>query len=72
MKVAWCTLLLALHAPAQPEQPRLVRIDDHIYRGRQPKQAQFAALAEMGIHTVLGSAGRFLCIAAAGTIGWGW
>jgi protein tyrosine/serine phosphatase len=38
----------------------LVRIDEHVYRGRQPKQADFAELAHMGIKTVLDLRGGFI------------
>jgi protein tyrosine/serine phosphatase len=52
VKVA-CTLLLFLAHPAATEIRQLHRIDDHIYRGRQPGRADFPELAKMGIKTVL-------------------
>jgi tyrosine-protein phosphatase SIW14 len=53
MKIAWCTLLLAVCVSARAEVSNLHRIDQNVYRGRQPKQGDFAELAQMGIKTVL-------------------
>jgi tyrosine-protein phosphatase SIW14 len=55
MKTVWCALLLASCVSAQEGMThlRLRRIDDHVYGGRQPKEANFAALKRMGIRTVL-------------------
>lgn len=53
MKTAWCALLLAAGLSARAEVLHLRRVDDHIYRGRQPKKEDFADLARMGIKTVL-------------------
>jgi len=53
MNTALCTLLLAICVPAWAEMPNVQRLDDHVYRGRQPKPADFAELAQMGIKTVL-------------------
>ena len=53
MKRAWCALLLVLCVSARAELSGLHRIDEHVYRGRQPKQGDFAGLAQMGIKTVL-------------------
>jgi tyrosine-protein phosphatase SIW14 len=53
MTRAWCALLLVVCVSAQGEVANLRRIDDHVYRGRQPKHADFADLAHMGIKTVL-------------------
>ncbi|HTX35458.1 MAG TPA: hypothetical protein VME43_10560 [Bryobacteraceae bacterium] len=38
---------------ARAEVSHFIRIDEHIYRGRQPNRAQFTELAHMGIKTVL-------------------
>src|SRR5580693_7227409 len=38
MKTAWCALVLVVCVSAQAEVSHLNRIDDHVYRGRQPKQ----------------------------------
>jgi tyrosine-protein phosphatase SIW14 len=55
MKTVWCALLLANYAFAQGEMDKLHlrRVDDHVYAGRQPKQADFGELKEMGIKSVL-------------------
>jgi tyrosine-protein phosphatase SIW14 len=61
VKAAWLALLVVcISAPAQlrdisaPAQLRdFYRIDDHIYRGRQPRKAGFEELARMGFKTVL-------------------
>jgi tyrosine-protein phosphatase SIW14 len=53
MKIACSILLLALGGSAQAELRQFYRIDDHIYRGRQPKRADFAELSRMGFRTVL-------------------
>ena len=49
MKTACFALLLCLSAAAA----QISRIDDHVYRGRQPKTRDFDELAGMGIKTVL-------------------
>jgi protein tyrosine/serine phosphatase len=52
--------LIVFSECAQPEVPRLTRIDDHVYWGRQPKDDDFAGLAQAGIRTVLDlRGGRF-------------
>jgi len=38
---------------ARAELSHVIRIDDHISRGRQPKRAEFAELARQGFKTVL-------------------
>ena len=55
MKTVWCSLLLAVCVSAQEgtSDLHLRRIDDHVYGGRQPKEADFAALKQMGIKTIL-------------------
>jgi tyrosine-protein phosphatase SIW14 len=50
---ASCALLLALCLSARAEIKHLYRVDDHVYRGTQPKKEDFATLAHMGIRTVL-------------------
>lgn len=59
VKNGWLPLLtvcLCLRA----EVPHLARVDDHIYRGKQPNEQGFAGLAHMGIKTVLDlRGGRF-------------
>ena len=52
MTRAWCILLLAICMPAQAEL-QIHRIDDRVYRGKQPHDGDFAELAHMGIKTVL-------------------
>ncbi len=53
-----CLLAICLTAGAQI--PHLYRVDDHIYRGKQPNPEQFSQLAHMGIKTVLDlRGGRF-------------
>lgn len=52
MTRAWCALLLAVCVPVQAEV-QIHRIDDRVYRGKQPKDGDFAELAHMGIKTVL-------------------
>jgi tyrosine-protein phosphatase SIW14 len=59
MKTAWCALLLAVCVPARAEL-QIHRIDDRVYRGRQPKEGDFAELAHMGIKTVLDLRGGML------------
>jgi tyrosine-protein phosphatase SIW14 len=46
-------LLLAFSLSAHAELKELVRVDDHIYRGRQPHWDDYPVLAHMGIKTVL-------------------
>ena len=46
-------LLLTLCAPALAGELSVYRVDDHVYRGKQPRQQDFAELAHMGIKTVL-------------------
>jgi hypothetical protein len=36
---------------ARAEASHFYRIDDHVYRGRQPKEGDFEELAQMGIKT---------------------
>lgn len=40
-------------APARAELRNLHRVDEHIYRGKQPDKSDFRQLAGMGIRTVL-------------------
>ncbi len=63
MKILWCGFLLAVCVSARAEVSphlHLNRIDDRIYRGRQPKEADFADLKQMGIKTVLDLRGGML------------
>jgi len=56
-------LLLAVCAFARTSVghvPHLQQIDDQIYRGNQPKDAEFAELARMGIKTVVDLRGGIL------------
>jgi protein tyrosine/serine phosphatase len=46
-------MLLAAGGSAHAELTHIYRIDDHISRGRQPKKADFAELAQQGFKTVL-------------------
>ena len=52
MKTIVSVLLLSV-IPLNAELPHVKRIDDHIYRGRQPHRADFPELAKMGVKTVL-------------------
>lgn len=53
MKCARFILLLAVAANTNAEVKNLHRMDEHIYRGKQPGQSDFRELADMGIRTVL-------------------
>jgi protein tyrosine/serine phosphatase len=53
MKRAWCAFLLMVCVSARSEISHFHRIDEHVYRGKQPKQGDFAELAHIGIKTVL-------------------
>jgi tyrosine-protein phosphatase SIW14 len=53
MKIACCALLLYLPVAARAEIAHFYRVDDHVYRGTQPKARDFDELAQMGIKTVL-------------------
>jgi uncharacterized protein (TIGR01244 family) len=46
-------LLLASPLFAQQSDPRAYRVDDNLYRGKQPKKEDIPKLAAMGIKTVL-------------------
>ena len=51
MHRGWFLLLFAITAHA--EIRHFHKIDDNVYRGRQPSEQQYAELARMGIRTVL-------------------
>jgi tyrosine-protein phosphatase SIW14 len=53
MKLAVSTLVLLACVPSQAEIKHLSRVDEHIYRGRQPDKEGFQELARTGIKTVL-------------------
>jgi len=53
MKAVCCALLLVLSYAGKAEIRNFHRIDEHIYRGRQPHKEDFPYLAQMGIKTVL-------------------
>ena len=53
MKTALSALVMAGCLHAQMVIPHVYRIDEHIYRGRQPNKPEFDQLAKMGIKTVL-------------------
>ena len=53
MRVACCLLLFVLCPYLQAAEPRLTRVDDHVYRGRQPTKEEYGELARQGIKTVL-------------------
>ena len=46
-------LLLASPLFAQEAKPRIYRVDDNVYRGKQPTKEDIPKLAAMGIRTVL-------------------
>jgi protein tyrosine/serine phosphatase len=48
-----CAFLLAASLLAAADEPKTYRVDDHVYRGRQPRREDFPELAKMGIRTVL-------------------
>jgi tyrosine-protein phosphatase SIW14 len=53
MRIACCALLLTCCLSTRAELRDLQRIDDNVYRGRQPGKTDFPELAQMGIKTVL-------------------
>jgi protein tyrosine phosphatase (PTP) superfamily phosphohydrolase (DUF442 family) len=53
MKRVWCALLQMVCVSARAEVSHSQRVDEHVYRGRQPKQGDFSELAHIGIKTVL-------------------
>jgi tyrosine-protein phosphatase SIW14 len=53
VKAIFCALLLVLGSSATAAIRDFVRVNDHIYRGRQPRRRDFPELAKMGIRTVL-------------------
>jgi len=46
-------LLVWLAAAQPPGIQKFEQINEHLYRGAQPREAGFQALAKMGIHTIL-------------------
>jgi hypothetical protein len=48
-----CFVLLASRLFAQGTDPRVYRVDDNVYRGKQPKKDDIPKLAAVGIRTVL-------------------
>jgi len=46
-------LLLTVCASAHAESPLSYRVDDNVYRGKQPKREDFVKLQQMGVRTVL-------------------
>ncbi len=52
MRALWCILLLST-VPCEGHDVSVFRVDDHVYRGRQPAREDFAELARMGIKTIL-------------------
>ena len=53
MRALYCALLLAGCTSAQTENPLFYRVDEHVYRGKQPHKEDLPALAQMGVKTVL-------------------
>jgi tyrosine-protein phosphatase SIW14 len=53
MKTAACAGLLCFSVSLYAGIAHFYRIDDHVYRGNQPKAGDFDELARMGIKTVL-------------------
>ena len=53
MKRSFCIFVLTLTAAADPDIPKFARVNDHIYRGHQPRKEDYPQLARKGIHTVL-------------------
>jgi tyrosine-protein phosphatase SIW14 len=50
---AWIGLLLAFAVGAPAAGLKVYRVDDHIFRGRQPRRDEFPQLKALGIRTVL-------------------
>jgi tyrosine-protein phosphatase SIW14 len=48
-----CALLLVLSVSAQSAKPWLYRVDQNVFRGKQPTRQEISELAAMGIKTVL-------------------
>jgi protein tyrosine/serine phosphatase len=48
-----CVFLLTLHASAQDVKPAVYRVDENVFRGKQPTKAEIPELATRGIKTVL-------------------
>jgi tyrosine-protein phosphatase SIW14 len=53
MKKVFYAVALVVCVSSRAEVSHLQRVDDHIYRARQPKDVDFPELARMGIKTVL-------------------
>lgn len=53
MKTAIAILLCLSLTPAYAVPKRFFKVDDNLYRGRQPGPADYADLAKMGIKTIL-------------------
>lgn len=53
MKPAVFALVVLACVPSQAAVKHLYRVDEHIYRGRQPDKEGFQELARMGVKTVL-------------------
>lgn len=53
MSKVCCVLLLALCAYAQDAKRTPYRVDENVFRGKQPTKAEIAGLAARGIKTVL-------------------
>ena len=48
-----CALLLLVPLSAQDAKLQIYRVDDHVYRGKQPTRQDIAGLAGSGVRTVL-------------------
>ena len=46
-------LVLTTYPLTAAGESKVFRIDDHVFRGKQPAKAEFATIAKMGIRTVL-------------------
>jgi tyrosine-protein phosphatase SIW14 len=53
MRITPAFLLIVSMLAAQSGLKNVRRIDDHVYRGRQPSDEEFAMLAQMGVKTVI-------------------
>ena len=47
----WASTGLAQDAPGCPELPNLHKVNEHLYRGGQPRKGGIKKLVEMGIRT---------------------
>lgn len=54
----WAPAGLAREAPRYPELPNLHKVNDHLYRGGQPRNGGIRKLLEVGIRTIINLRGQ--------------